>query len=250
MAIHTVGIDIAKTVFHLVALDEKGAVLTKKKFSRSKLLVYTANLKADVIGMEACSGAHFLARALVEQGHDVRMMPAEYVRPYVKSNKNDFIDAEAIAEAVLRPTMRFVPVKMAEQLDLQALHTYWLRYARHGTKASRLLSKYYYRFLFASDTQQVPGRPFPTNFRRRRSISNQEFLPATQLGLYAPRFVLRLRIEGLCARGDERYLSSKDEAEKRPVRFVLGLHKASCLQTYTTPLRVAFLSPSHYDKCH
>ena len=122
MAIHTVGIDIAKTVFHLVALDEKGAVLTKKKFSRSQLLVYTANLKADVIGMEACSGAHFLARALVEQGHDVRMMPAEYVRPYVKSNKNDFIDAEAIAEAVLRPTMRFVPVKTDEQLDLQALH--------------------------------------------------------------------------------------------------------------------------------
>jgi len=122
MAIHTVGIDIAKTVFHLVALDEKGAMLTKRKFSRSQLLAYTANLKADVIGMEACCGAHFLARALVGQGHNVRLMPAEYVRPYVKSNKNDFIDAEAIAEAVLRPTMRFVPLKTEEQLDLQALH--------------------------------------------------------------------------------------------------------------------------------
>src|SRR3984885_14980298 len=122
MAIHTVGIDIAKTVFHLVALDEKGSVLTKKKFSRSQLLVYTANLNADVIGMEACSGAHFLARTLIDQGHEVRMMPAEYVRAYVKSNKNDFIDAEAIAEAVLRPTMRFVPLKTEEQLDLQALH--------------------------------------------------------------------------------------------------------------------------------
>jgi transposase len=122
MAIHSVGIDVAKTVFHLVALDEKGGVLTKKKFSRSQLLVYTASLKADVIGMEACSGAHFLARALVDQGHKVRLMPAEYVRPYVKSNKNDFIDAEAIAEAVLRPSMRFVPVKTDEQLDLQALH--------------------------------------------------------------------------------------------------------------------------------
>jgi transposase len=122
MPIHTVGIDIAKSVFHLVALDEKGSVLVKKKFSRPQLLVYAANLKAEVIGMEACSGAHFLARALTAQGHKVRLMPAEYVRPYVKSNKNDFIDAEAIAEAVLRPTMRFVPLKTEEQLDLQALH--------------------------------------------------------------------------------------------------------------------------------
>ena len=111
MAIHTVGIDIAKTVFHLVAVDEKGSIVVKKKFSRPQLLVYTANLKAEVIGMEACSGAHFLTRALVAQGHNVKLMPAEYVRPYVKSNKNDFIDAEAIAEAVLRPNLRFVPLR-------------------------------------------------------------------------------------------------------------------------------------------
>src|ERR1700710_80779 len=90
MAIRTVGIDIAKSVFHLVALDEKGSVVVKKKFSRPQLLVYTANLKAEVIGMEACSGAHFLTRALIAQGHNVKLMPAEYVRPYVKSNKNDF----------------------------------------------------------------------------------------------------------------------------------------------------------------
>lgn len=122
MHIRTIGIDIAKSVFHLIGLDEKGSVVVKKKFSRSQLLVYTANLRAEVIGMEACSGAHFLARALANQGHNVKMMPAEYVRPYVKSNKNDFIDAEAIAEAVRRPSMRFVPLKTEEQLDLQALH--------------------------------------------------------------------------------------------------------------------------------
>ncbi len=92
MRIHTVGIDIAKTVFHLVDVDEKGSVVVKKKFSRPQLLVYTANLKAEVIGMEACSGAHFLTRALMIQGHNVKLMPAEYVRPYVKSNKNDFIE--------------------------------------------------------------------------------------------------------------------------------------------------------------
>src|SRR5664279_4928763 len=121
MAIHTVGIDIAKTVFLLVALDEKGAVLTRKKFSRPHLLNYTANFKADVIGMEACSGAHFLARALVAQGHQVRLMPAEHVRAYVKSNKNDFIDAEAIAEAVLRPTMRYVLVNIPRAAN----RSYW-----------------------------------------------------------------------------------------------------------------------------
>jgi transposase len=75
-----------------------------------------------LIGMEACGGSHFLGRALREQGHDVRLMPAQYVKPYVKTNKNDYIDAEAIAEAVTRPSMRFVPIKTDDQLDLQSLH--------------------------------------------------------------------------------------------------------------------------------
>src|SRR3954464_247474 len=94
----------------------------RKQLSRLQLLRYTANVSTTKIGMEACAGAHFLARALLAQGHDARLMPAQYVRPYVKSNKNDFLDAEAIAEAVQRPTMRFVPVKTDEQLDLQAVH--------------------------------------------------------------------------------------------------------------------------------
>jgi transposase len=86
------------------------------------LLAFTANVQAQLIGMEACSGAHFLGRALRAQGHDVRLMPAQYVKPYVQTNKSDYIDAEAIAEAVQRPRMRFVPIKTEEQLDLQALH--------------------------------------------------------------------------------------------------------------------------------
>jgi transposase len=86
------------------------------------LVTFTVNLPASLIGIEACPGAHFLARILLKQGHDVKLMPAEYVRPFVKSNKNDYVDAEAIAEAVQRPTMRFVPVKNEAQLDLQALH--------------------------------------------------------------------------------------------------------------------------------
>ena len=122
MELSAIGIDLGKTVFHLVGVDANGAVVVRKRCSRTQLLTYTANIKVGRIGMEACSGAHFLARALREQGHDVRLMPAQYVKPYVKTNKSDYIDAEAIAEAVQRPTMRFVPIKTEEQLDLQAVH--------------------------------------------------------------------------------------------------------------------------------
>jgi transposase len=92
-------------------------VVVRKKVSRSQLLQFTANLKVVLIGMEACGGAHFLGRALREQGHQVRLMPAQYVKPYVKTNKNDFIDAEAIAEALARPRMHSMPIKTDEQLD-------------------------------------------------------------------------------------------------------------------------------------
>ncbi len=122
MHIASVGIDLGKTTFHLVALDEHGKTVIKKKFSRKQLVAYTANLPSSLIGMEACSGAHFLGAALRAQGHEVRLIPAQFVKPFVKSNKNDFLDAEAIAEAVNRANMRFVPIKTDDQLDLQALH--------------------------------------------------------------------------------------------------------------------------------
>src|ERR1700756_682755 len=122
MQIHSVGIDLGKTTFHLVALGAHGKVLLKKKFTQRQLITFTANLQASLVGMEACSGAHFLGRALRAQGHEVKLIPAQFVKPFVKSNKNDFIDAEAIAEAVTRENMRFVPIKTDDQLDLQALH--------------------------------------------------------------------------------------------------------------------------------
>jgi len=122
MEIHTIGIDLDKTVFHLVGIDVRGEVVVRKKCSRDQILRFTANLQVSLIGMEACGGAHFLARALREQGHDARLIPAKYVKPYVKTNKNDYIDAEAIAEAVGRARMRFVPIKTDDQLDLQSLH--------------------------------------------------------------------------------------------------------------------------------
>jgi transposase len=122
MELHTIGIDLGKTVFHLVGLTKRGEVAVRKKLSRKQLLQFTANLQVELIGMEACGGSHFLGRALREQGHEVRLIPAQYVKPYVKTNKSDYIDAEAIAEAVGRPTMRFVPIKTDDQLDLQSLH--------------------------------------------------------------------------------------------------------------------------------
>jgi transposase len=122
MKIHSIGIDLGKTTFHLVALGAAGKVLVKKKFTQKQLLIYTANLQTSLIGLEACSGAHFLGRALRKQGHDVRLIAAQFVKPFVKTNKNDFIDAEAIAEAVERRNMRFVPIKTDDQLDLQAIH--------------------------------------------------------------------------------------------------------------------------------
>jgi hypothetical protein len=122
MQIRSVGIDLGKATFHLVALSAAGKVLLRKKFTQKQLITFTANIQISLIGMEACSGAHFLGRALQEQGHDVKLIPAQFVKPFVKSNKNDFLDAEAIAEAVDRQNMRFVPIKTDDQLDLQALH--------------------------------------------------------------------------------------------------------------------------------
>jgi transposase len=122
MQIASIGIDLGKISFHLVALDEHGKIVIRKKFSRKQLLAYTANLPTSLIGIEACSGAHFIGAALRDQGHDIRLIPAQFVKPFLKSNKNDFLDAEAIAEAVARKNMRFVPIKTDDQLDLQALH--------------------------------------------------------------------------------------------------------------------------------
>src|SRR5215468_1654511 len=120
--IAVIGIDIGKNSFHIVGLDRRGAVVLRQKWSRGQVERRLANLPPCLIGMEACVGAHHLSRNLTSLGHDARLMPAKYVRAYSKGQKNDFRDAEAIAEAVQRPTMKFVATKTAEQLDLQALH--------------------------------------------------------------------------------------------------------------------------------
>src|SRR6201991_1226035 len=120
--IAVIGIDIGKNSFHVVGHDARGAIVLRQKWSRGQVEARLANIPPCLIGMEACVGAHHLSRKLASLGHDARLMPAKYVRPYSKGQKNDFNDAEAIAEAVQRPTMKFVATKTAEQLDLQALH--------------------------------------------------------------------------------------------------------------------------------
>lgn len=100
MDLHTIGIDLGKSTFHLAGLNDRGEVVVRKQFSRTQLVRFTANRKAHLIGMEAGGGSHFLGRALREQGHEVRLIPAQYVKLYVKTNKSAYIDAEAIAEAV------------------------------------------------------------------------------------------------------------------------------------------------------
>jgi transposase len=120
--IAVIGIDIGKNSFHIVGQDRRGALVLRQKWSRGQVEARLANLPPCLIGMEACTGAHHLSRKLQALGHDARLMPAKYVRPYCKGDKNDYRDAEAIAEAVQRPTMKFVATKTADQLDLQALH--------------------------------------------------------------------------------------------------------------------------------
>jgi len=122
MDIAVIGIDLGKTVCNLVGMDDRGAVVLRRRLQRFRLLDFLAKLPPCIVAMEACGGAHHIGRFCIDQGHEPRLMPPVYVRPYVKVHKNDDRDAEAIAEASTRPTMSFVAIKSEAQLDLQALH--------------------------------------------------------------------------------------------------------------------------------
>ena len=122
MKITTIGMDLAKNVFQVHGADAKGKTAVKKVLKRAQVLPYFANLPPCLIGMEACGSAHYWARKLQALGHTVKLMAPQFVKPYVKTNKNDAADAEAICEAVTRPTMRFVPIKNGDQQAVLALH--------------------------------------------------------------------------------------------------------------------------------
>lgn len=133
MCLTILGIDLAKNVFQLHGTDARGRAVFSRRVKRSQLLDAVASLPPCVIGMEACGSAHHWGRAFEQLGHTVKLMSPKYVRPYVKTNKNDGRDAEAICEAVSRPTMRFVSIKTVEQADRQALHRTRSLFVKHRT---------------------------------------------------------------------------------------------------------------------
>jgi transposase len=122
MKITTIGLDLAKHVFQLHGVDALSCVVEKRRLRRSEVLTYFSKLPACVVGMEACATAHFWGRELRKLGHDVRLIPPQYVKPYVRRGKNDSADAAAICEAVSRPSMRYVPIKSEEQQSLLIMH--------------------------------------------------------------------------------------------------------------------------------
>lgn len=129
-----VGVDLAKSVFQVHGIDEQGQIVLRRKLSRSKLLAFFATLPRCLVGMETCASANYWARELMALGHEVRLMPPQYVKPYVKRSKNDASDAEAICEALTRPTMRFVGVKSTEQQSVLVLHRTRLVLTRQRTQ--------------------------------------------------------------------------------------------------------------------
>ena len=122
MSIKILGIDVAKNVFQLHGADSSGKAVLKARIQREKLADYVANLSCEIIAMESCSGANYWARIFQQSGYTVKLISPQFVKPFVKTNKNDANDAEAICEAASRPSMHFVPIKQVEQQDIQSLH--------------------------------------------------------------------------------------------------------------------------------
>ena len=146
MKVTTVGIDLAKNVIQVHGVDEQGKAMLKKQLKRDQVALFFANLPACLVGMEACGSAHHWARKLQSFGHTVKLMAPQFVKPYVKTNKNDVADAEAICEAVARPNMRFVPIKTAEQQSVLSLHRARQGFVKartaQGNQIRGLLSEY------------------------------------------------------------------------------------------------------------
>src|SRR5215475_973726 len=214
----TIGIDLGKSTFHLIGLDRRGAIVLQLKVSRAQLERRIANVRRCLIGMEACSGAHHIGRQLEALGHDVRLIPAQYVKPFLKSHKNDYRDAEAIAEAVQRPTMRFVRIKTPDQMDLLALHRVRSRLVGQRTAA----------------TNQIRGFLIERGITVRQGLMPlRKALPeilSSSTGVLSPRIVAL--IADLAA--DWRRLDERIEGVSADIES-LAEQDASCRRLMTVP---------------
>jgi transposase len=171
-----IGIDLGKHSFHVHGQDRQGKALLRKKFGRKQLIEFLATFHACMVVMEACAGAHHMARLLARYGHEVKLISPQFVRPFVKSNKNDFIDAEAICEAACRPSMRFVTPKTESQQCLSALHRVRESLVRERVKASNQIHGFLLEF----------GISLPVGhavIRRLPSVLAEQALPARLVAL-------------------------------------------------------------------
>lgn len=146
----TIGLDIAKSVFQVHGVNADGEVVVRRQLTRARMLPFFAKLPRCLVGIEACNNSHYWARELTALGHDVKLMPAQYVKPYVERGKNDAADAEAICEAVTRPTMRFVAVKSPEQQSLMMLHRVRLMLNRQRTQISNAIRAHISEFVIVA----------------------------------------------------------------------------------------------------
>ena len=183
MKITTIGIDLAKINFQIHGVDERGKVAIRKQLKRAEMSNYFANLEPCLIGMEACGSAHHWARKLEGYGHTVKLMAPQFVKPYVKTNKNDMADAEAICEAVSRPNMRFVAMKTVGQQAILSVHR-----ARQGFVRARTAQSNQIRGLLAEFGIVIP-QGIGTIVKRIPEIleDGENGLPGTMRNLIARR---------------------------------------------------------------
>jgi transposase len=177
MKITTVGIDLAKNIFQVHGVDQRGKVVVRKRLRRQQVLTFFAQLPSCLVGMEACGGAHYWARKLQTQGHTVKLMAPQFVKPYVKANKTDAADTEAICEAVTRPNMRFVPIKNADQQAILSLHR-----ARQGFVRARTAQANQIRGLLAEYGITLPQGICHVANRLPEIVEDAENEAATQRG--------------------------------------------------------------------
>ena len=228
MSVKTVGLDLAKDVFQVHGISENGRVIFNKAIKRAKLLAFFETLPPCTVGMEACGSSHHWGRTLRKLGHDVRLMPANYVKPYVKRGKTDAVDAEAICEAVRRPTMRFVKIKTEGQQAVLSIHRTRDLTVRQRTQMANMI-----RSLLREFGHILPlGVEAVTAFAKRHLDGDQPDMPDIangMLGMQCYQFIgLSERITGYTKMIEQHALLNTD------ARRLMGMHSPLCSNQWRT----------------